>query len=65
MDNTQIMKMFLIMGDLTSQKETREDKLKYQERIVIATPEIIKPSDWDKLTIEEKEKRINNLKQIK
>ena len=70
MDNIKSMNMFLAMGELMSQKETREDKLKYQERIVFATmrasiPEWQPPSDWDNLPIEEKEKRINNLKKIK
>jgi len=70
MDNTKMMKMFLAMGELTNENETREDKLKYQERIVFATmrgsiPDWKPPSDWYELPIEEREKRINNLKQIK
>tara|TARA_R100000789_G_scaffold35991_1_gene38904 strand:- start:202 stop:414 length:213 start_codon:yes stop_codon:yes gene_type:complete len=70
MDNIKSMNMFLAMGELMSQKETREDKLKYQERIVFATmrasiPDWKPPSDWYNLPIEEREKRINNLKKIK
>ena len=70
MDNINAMNMFLTLGELTNEKETREDKLKYQERIVFATmrasiPDWKPPSDWYNLPIEEREKRINNLKQIK
>ncbi len=71
MDNIiKAMKMFLAMGELTNQKESREDKLKYKERIVFATmrasiPEWQPPSDWDKLPIEERERRLTNLEQIK
>jgi len=70
MENVNMMKMFLAMGELTNQKETREDKLKYQERIVFATmrasiPDWETPSDWYELSIEDREKRIKQLKTIK
>jgi hypothetical protein len=70
MDSIKAMKMFLAMGELTNQKETKEDKLKYQERIVFATmkaniPDWKPPSNWYKLSIEEREKRIKKLKTIK
>jgi hypothetical protein len=70
MDSIKAMKMFLAMGELTNQKETKEDKLKYQERIVFATmkasiPDWEPPSNWYKLSIEEREKRIKKLKTIK
>jgi hypothetical protein len=70
MNNLKAMKMFLAMGEMTNQKETREDKLKYQERIVFATmraniPEWNPPSNWYELSIEEREKRIKQLKLIK
>jgi hypothetical protein len=69
MDNINAMKMFLIMGELTGQKESREDKLKYQERIVFATmkasiPDWEPPSDWYELSIEERETRLEKLKTI-
>ena len=69
MDNINAMKMFLIMGELTGANESREDKLKYQERIVFATmraniPEWEPPSDWYKLSIEERETRLEKLKTI-
>lgn len=70
MDNINAMKMFLIMGELTGQKESREDRLKYQERIVFATmkasiPDWEPPSDWYELSIEERETRLEKLKTIK
>lgn len=64
------MKMFMAMGEMTSQNQTREQKLKYQERIVFATmraqiPGWNPPADWESLSIEVKEERINKLKTIK
>ena len=58
------MKAFMMLGDLTNEKESREDKLKYKERIVFATPGIIKPEDWDSLPIEEREKRIEKIQNM-
>jgi len=70
MDNVNAMNMFLALGELTNEKETREDKLEYQERIVFATmraniPDWQPPSDWYELPIEEREERIKKLKTIK
>lgn len=69
MDNINAMKMFLIMGDLVKKELSREDRLKYQERIVFATmkasiPDWEPPSDWYKLSIEERETRLEKLKTI-
>ena len=69
MDNINAMKMFLIMGDLIDQEESREDKLKYQERIVFATmkasiPDWEPPSDWYKLSLDEREDRLDKLRMI-
>ena len=69
MDNIKGMNMFLALGKLTNHKESREDKLKYQERIVFATmkasiPEWEIPEGWYELTIEEREKRIELLQKI-
>tara|TARA_R110000787_G_scaffold100060_5_gene204910 strand:+ start:512 stop:724 length:213 start_codon:yes stop_codon:yes gene_type:complete len=63
------MKMFLAMGEMTNQNETREDKLKYQERIVFATmraniPEWEPPTNWYELPLEDREKRLKQLKQL-
>tara|TARA_R110002051_G_scaffold308279_1_gene379838 strand:- start:545 stop:754 length:210 start_codon:yes stop_codon:yes gene_type:complete len=69
MDNIKAMNMFLTLGKLTNENETREDKLKYKERIVFATmkasiPEWQIPDDWYELSIEEREKRIKLLEKI-
>jgi hypothetical protein len=69
MDNINAMKMFLLMGELTGQKESREDKLKYQERIVFATmkasiPDWEPPSDWYELSLDEREDRLDKLRMI-
>ena len=68
MSNIDFMKMFLVLGDITKGEQTREDKLKYDEKIVFATmrsmiPDWEKPSDWDSLSIDEREKRISKLKE--
>jgi len=65
----KIMKAFLLMGDLTNDKDTKEDKLKYKERIVFATmrsqiPDWQKPSDWDNLPIDVKMSRLDKLQTI-
>jgi len=62
MDNTNMMKMFLALGGLTAQ--TMEEKVKYKERIVFATPGIIKPKDWDTLSMDEKLNRLNKLSEV-
>tara|TARA_R110002110_G_scaffold156340_3_gene351373 strand:- start:975 stop:1184 length:210 start_codon:yes stop_codon:yes gene_type:complete len=69
MDNLKAMNMFLTLGKLTNQEESRENQLKYQERIVFATmkasiPEWEIPEGWYELTIEEREKRIELLQKI-
>lgn len=66
MDNLNLMQIFLHLGDSTNET-SREDKLKYQERIVFATmrasiPDWEPPSNWYDLSIEEREKRIKKLK---
>jgi hypothetical protein len=63
------MKAFMALGELTSNGNSREEKQAYQERIVFATmksqiPEWQKPEGWDKLPIEERERRIKKLKTI-
>tara|TARA_R100001244_G_scaffold78000_1_gene61651 strand:+ start:289 stop:792 length:504 start_codon:yes stop_codon:yes gene_type:complete len=68
-DPTKIMKAFLLMGDLTSTNESKEDKLKYKERIVFATmksqiSDWEKPTNWDNLPIDEKLTRLNKLQTI-
>ncbi len=69
MDNIKAAKTFLVLGELMNQEKSREDKLKYEERIVFATmkasiPDWTPPSDWYELSIEERENRINKFKMI-
>lgn len=63
MDKIDFMKMFLAMGEMTQQ--TQQEKVAYKERIVFATEGIIKPEDWNSLSVDEKEVRLDLLtKQI-
>ena len=60
------MSAFLTLGNLTSQNESKEDKLKYKERIVFATmkaniPNWEKPNNWNKLPVNERLKRLNSI----
>jgi len=68
MDNTfNFMKTFLAMGELTENKNTTiADKVKYKERIVFATmksliPHWEAPRDWDKISDEDKLKRLTQI----
>ena len=68
MDNFGMMKMFLTLGDLTNEG-SREEKVKYDERIVFATmrsmiPDWEPPSNWYDLPIEERENRLKKLKKF-
>jgi hypothetical protein len=51
--------MFLAMGEMTQQ--TQQEKVAYKERIIFATEGIIKPEDWDNLSILERERRLDLL----
>ena len=62
MENVNMMKMFLALGGLTAQ--TMEEKIAYKERIVFATPGIIKPENWETLSQEEKLNRLEKLESI-
>jgi|TARA_R100001460_G_scaffold79745_3_gene120699 hypothetical protein len=62
METTNMMKMFLALGGL--QAKTMEEKVKYKERIVFATPGIIKPNNWEELSMEEKLRRLNKLETV-
>ena len=63
------MSAFLKLGNLTSQNESKEDKLKYKERIVFATmkaniPNWEKPNNWDTLPVNERLERLNKLETL-
>ena len=62
METTNMMKMFLALGGL--QAKTMEEKVKYKERIIFATPGIIKPNNWEELSMEEKLRRLNKLETV-
>ena len=62
METINMMKMFLALGGLTAQ--TMEEKVKYKERIIFATPGIIKPNNWEELSMEEKLRRLNKLETV-
>jgi hypothetical protein len=59
MDKIDFMKMFLNMGTLAQQDD--KESLAFQERIVFATDGVIKPENWEKLSFEERQKRMNKL----
>ena len=62
MDNTHLMKMFLTLGGLTAQ--TMEEKVAYKERIVFATPGIIKPNNWESLSLDERLTRLEKIESL-
>jgi len=65
-----MMKAFMLLGDLTTKQgeEMSDMATNYQERIVFATmraniPDWQPPSDWNTLTNEEKNRRLNKIKE--
>jgi len=62
MENLNFMKLFLTLGSMTEQ--TREEKIAFKERIVFATPGIIKPNNWESLSLEERERRLEKLEKV-
>tara|TARA_R100000664_G_scaffold27581_1_gene38345 strand:- start:3331 stop:3522 length:192 start_codon:yes stop_codon:yes gene_type:complete len=63
METTNLMKMFLAMGEMTQQ--TQEERVAYKERIVFATPGIIKPSNWESLSLDERLTRLEKIGQVR
>lgn len=62
-NNLDMMKMFMLLTDMSV--EDRESKVKAKARIVFATDGIIKPSNWETLSLHEKEKRLTLLQMTK
>jgi len=66
----KFMNAFLKLGDITSdKKETIADKVNYKQKIVFATmraniPQWETPGDWDKISNEDKLKRLTKLEEI-
>tara|TARA_Y100000114_G_scaffold124013_1_gene119696 strand:- start:60 stop:260 length:201 start_codon:yes stop_codon:yes gene_type:complete len=63
MNNTaNFMKMFMMLQDIETSVDTKvEEIIKRKERIVFATPGIIKPSNWETLSNNEKLRRLNKV----
>ena len=63
MNNTlNFMKMFMMLQDIETSVDTKvEEIIERKERIVFATPGIIKPKDWETLSNNEKLKRLNKV----
>lgn len=59
MNDMGMMKAFMLMADISNDNE--ENKIAAQERIVFATPGIIKPEDWDMLPIATRKERLGKL----
>ena len=56
------MKMFMMLQDMSAPIDAKvEEIIKRKERIVFATEGIIKPSDWETLSNNEKLKRLNKV----
>ena len=71
MSNINMMKAFMLLGDLSTKQgdELSDMAVKYQEKIAFATmrasiPDWQPPSDWDKLSNAEKHKRLKKLKSV-
>ena len=59
------MKMFMMLQDMSAPIDAKvEEIIKRKERIVIATERIIKPSDWETLSNNEKLKRLNKVQNL-
>ena len=71
MNNINMMKAFMLLGDLSTKQgeELSDMAVKYQERIAFATmrasiPDWQPPSNWDTLSNAEKHKRLKKLKSV-
>lgn len=71
MNNIEAMKMFMLLGDLMTNKddELSDEAVKYKEIIAFSTmkasiPDWQPPSDWNTLTNEQKLDRLNKLKSV-
>jgi len=58
------MQMFMMLQDMSTPENTSvKETIKRKERIVFATPGIIKPNNWDTLSDQEKINRLNKVQQ--
>ena len=63
-----LLKMFLVIGEIGSEKNTLKEKVAYKQRIVFATmksynPHWEKPSDWEELSDEDKMERLEKVEE--
>ena len=58
------MKMFMMLQDMSTPSDANvKEIIKRKERIVFATHGIIKPSNWETLSDQEKINRLNKVQQ--
>jgi len=63
-DPVGFMKMFMTLQDMSTPEDTNvKEVIKRKERIVFATTGIIKPSNWETLSDDEKLNRLNKVQQ--
>ena len=61
-NTTSFMQMFMMLQDMSAPSDTNvEEIIERKERIVFATPGIIKPDNWETLSNNEKLKRLNKV----
>ena len=71
MNNINMMKAFMLLGDLDTKQEDklRDEHVKYKERIAFATmrasiPNWQPPSNWNSLTNKQKLDRLDKLQSV-
>ena len=71
MNNINMMKAFMLLGDLSTKEADKlsDEHVKYKERIAFATmrasiPDWQPPSDWDTLSNKEKLDRLDKLQSV-
>ena len=63
-DPVGFMQMFMMLQDMSTPENTSvKEVIKRKERIVFATTGIIKPSNWETLSDDEKLNRLNKVQQ--
>ena len=62
MDNKNLMKMFIHFGQ--GDEQTLQDKVSYDSRIVFSAPGMIKPNNWEELTLEDRKKILQVMKEF-
>ena len=64
-NTTNFMQMFMMLQDMSRPSDANvKEIIKRKERIVFATPGIIKPKDWETLSDQEKINRLNKVQNL-